>query len=221
MKKIKKVHPLAIRWFHWFNFPILFLMIWSGLLIYWANDIYKIGFGEYAISLFPKWFYEFLGIPFRLAEGMSLHFFFMWFFMINGVLYVGYTIISGEWRYLLPDKNSLKEAFLVTLHDLGLGKEEPPKVKYNGAQKIAYTSIIVMGFGSLLTGLAIYKPIQFSWLAWLFGGYEWARWVHFWLTIAYLVFFVIHIAQVIRTGWSNFQAMITGRTIVEAESESK
>ena len=221
MKKIKKVHPLAIRWFHWFNFPILFLMIWSGLLIYWANDIFKIGFGEYSISLFPKWFYEFLGIPQRLAEGMSLHFFFMWFFMINGVLYVGYTIFSGEWRYLIPDKNSFKEAFLVVLHDLGIRKEAPPQVKYNGAQKIAYTSIIVMGLGSLLTGLAIYKPIQFSWLAWLFGGYEWARWVHFWLTIGFLVFFVIHIAQVIRAGWGDFQAMITGRKIVEAENKSE
>ncbi len=78
-----------------------------------------------------------------------------------------------------------------------------------------------MGLGSLLTGLAIYKPIQFSWLAWLFGGYEWSRWVHFWLTMGYLIFFVVHVAQVIRTGWGNFQAMITGRTIVEAESESK
>ncbi len=221
MKKIKKIHPLAIRWFHWFNFPILFLMIWSGLLIYWANEAYGIGFGDWKIHLFPKWFYEFLGIPLRLAEGMSLHFFFMWFFMINGVLYAAYTIFSGEWRYLFPDKNSFKEAFLVTLHDLGLRKEEPPKVKYNGAQKIAYTSVLVMGLGSLLTGLAIYKPIQFSWLMWLFGGYEWARWVHFWLTMGYLVFFVIHVAQVIRAGWGNFQSMITGRTIVEAKSESK
>ena len=215
MKKIKKVHPLAIRWFHWFNFPILFLMIWSGLLIYWANEAYGIGFGDWKFHLFPDWLYTFLDIPFRLAEGMSLHFFFMWFFMINGVLYVVYTIFSGEWRYLFPDKNSFKEAFLVTLHDLGLRKQEPPKVKYNGAQKIAYTSIIVMGLGSLLTGLAIYKPIQFSWLTWIFGGYEWARWVHFWLTMGYLIFFVIHVAQVIRAGWGNFQSMITGRIIVE------
>ena len=217
MKKIKKVHPLAIRWFHWFNFPILFLMIWSGLLIYWSNSVYGIGFGNWRIDLFPAWFYEFLGVPFRLAEGMALHFFFMWFFIINGILYVAYTIFSGEWRYLFPDKNSFKESFQVVLHDLHLSDKEPPKTKYNGAQKIAYTMIIVMGLGSLLTGLAIYKPIQFSWLAWLFGGYDWARWVHFWLTMGYLIFFVIHVVQVALAGWSNFQSMITGRTIVDAE----
>ncbi|MGI8668378.1 MAG: cytochrome b/b6 domain-containing protein [Aridibacter sp.] len=220
MKKIKKIHPLAIRWFHWVNFPVLFLMIWSGLLIYWAESIYGIGWGSWRIELFPVWFYKTLGIPKRLAEGMSLHFFFMWFFAVNGILYVAYTIISGEWRYLIPDKNSFKEAFQVVLHDLHLSKKEPPKIKYNAAQKIAYTTIIIMGLGSLLTGIAIYKPIQFSWLAWMFGGYEWTRWIHFWLTMGYAVFFVIHIVQVAIAGWSNFQAMITGRQLVE-EGEAK
>ncbi len=185
-------------------------------MIYWANAVYGIGWGDWRIGLFPKWFYETLGIPFRLAEGMSLHFFFMWFFAVNGVLYVAYTIISGEWRYLLPDKNSFKEAFQVVLHDLHLSKKEPPKIKYNAAQKIAYTTIIIMGLGSLLTGIAIYKPIQFSWLAWLFGGYEWSRWIHFWLTMGYLIFFVVHVAQVAKAGWGNFQAMVTGRELVDA-----
>ena len=220
MKKIKKVHLLAIRWFHWFNFPILFLMIWSGLLIYWANAAYKLGFGEWAVPVIPNWLFNFLGIPYRLAEGMSLHFFFYVVFMINGVLYFAYTIFSGEWRHLFPDKNSFKEAIQVTLHDLGIRKTAPPQVKYNGAQKIAYTSVLVMGLGSLLTGLAIYKPVQFNWLMWLFGGYDWARWVHFWLTIGYLLFFVVHVAQVVRAGWGNFQSMVTGRRIVKAANDS-
>ena len=67
-----------------------------------------------------------------------------------------------------------------------------------------------MGLGSLLTGLAIYKPIQFSGLAWLFGGYGFARIIHFALTVGYVLFFFIHISQVIRAGWNNFQAMVTG-----------
>ncbi|MGI8470127.1 MAG: hypothetical protein ACR2N3_16930 [Pyrinomonadaceae bacterium] len=69
------------------------------------------------VSLFPAWFYEFLGIPFRLAEGLQLHFFFMRLFLINGIAYVLYLAISGEWRATLPVHGSFKRAMLVTLHD--------------------------------------------------------------------------------------------------------
>lgn len=215
MKRLKKKHPLAIRWFHWVNFPLLFLMIWSGLLIYWANSVYRVGFGGFTLfKFFPQKFYEWLHIDHRLAEGMAFHFLFMWLFALNGLLYVLYTAFSGEWRYLLPDRHSFRDALLVTLHDLGLRKESPPCRKYNGAQQVAYTLIILMGTGSLVTGLAIYKPAQFGWLLTLLGGYEWARWEHFWLMIGYVLFFVIHIAQVIRAGWNNFRSMVNGYEMV-------
>jgi thiosulfate reductase cytochrome b subunit len=220
MKKIVKKHPLAIRWFHWVNFPAIAIMIWSGLLIYWANDVYgvKIG-GKELIKFFPDSFYKALHIPFHLAQGMAYHFVFMWLFLINGVAYVLYTFISGEWKYLLPNKNSFKQAWLVLLHDLHIRKQAPPFTKYNSAQQIAYTAIIVMGFGSILTGLAIYKPIQFGWLVWLLGGYEAARLEHFILTIGYCLFFAIHILQVIRAGWKNFQSMVTGfETVAEKKN---
>jgi thiosulfate reductase cytochrome b subunit len=221
MKKIIQKHPLAIRWFHWINFPVLTVMIWSGLLIYWANDIYavKIG-GRELIHFFPQSFYQALNIPFRLAEGMAYHFLFMWLFFINGLLYVVYTFISGEWRYLLPQKKSFKEAWLVVLHDLHIRKEAPPQIKYNGAQRIAYTAIIIMGFGSVLTGLCIYKPIQFYWITRLFGGYEAARTEHFILTIGYCLFFLIHIAQVLRAGWKNFRSMVTGFDVEKVEAKT-
>lgn len=220
MKKIVKKHPLAIRWFHWINFPVLTVMIWSGLLIYWANDVYKIGFGSTTLlKFFPNSFYNALHIPFHLAEGMAYHFVFMWLFFINGILYVLYTVFSGEWKYLLPKKNSFKEAWQVLLHDLHIRKTAPPQTKYNGAQRIAYTAIIVMGIGSLLTGLAIYKPIQLGWLCAIFGGYKMARIFHFALTIGYVLFFVIHILQVIRAGWNNFRAMVTGFEVVKTKEE--
>ena len=93
-------------------------------MIYWANAAYSIKiFGYEIFHFFPEWFYEKLGIPFRLAEGIQLHFFFMWFFVINGILYVAYTIFSGEWRALIPLPGSFKRALLVTLHDLHLRKE--------------------------------------------------------------------------------------------------
>jgi thiosulfate reductase cytochrome b subunit len=210
-KIIQKKHPLAIRWFHWINFPVLGIMIWSGTLIYWAFDTYKISFADKTLlKFYPQSFYDLLHIPHRLAEGMAFHFVFMWLFFINGLLYLIYTTVSGEWKYLVPNRHSFRNAWLVLLHDLHIRKEAPPQSKYNGAQQVAYTSIIVMGIGSLLTGLAIYKPIQFWWLAWILGGYEAARLEHFALTIGYVLFFIIHVAQVIRAGWQNFSAMVTG-----------
>jgi thiosulfate reductase cytochrome b subunit len=186
-------------------------MIWSGTLIYWAFDTYKINFADRTLlKFYPQSFYDVFNIPHRLAEGMAFHFVFMWLFFINGLLYVVYTVISGEWRYLVPGRHALKNAWLVLLHDLHIRKQAPPQSKYNAAQQIAYTSIIIMGLGSLLTGLAIYKPVQFSWLAWILGGYEAARVEHFALTIGYVLFFIIHILQVIRAGWQNFSAMVTG-----------
>lgn len=223
MKRLEKKHPLAIRWFHWLNFPILMVMIWSGLIIYWANDVYHLG----PFKLFPDWFYHpgyneqtdtghaVYNLNSRLSEGMAWHFLFMWFFAVNGILYVLYTAFSGEWRYLLPDRHSFKEALQVTLHDLHLSKYHPPRRKFNGAQRIAYSSMILMGLGSLLTGLAIYKSTQFAWLTALLGGYPIARFIHFWLTMGYCAFFVVHIIQVIRAGWNQFRAMITGFEVTE------
>jgi thiosulfate reductase cytochrome b subunit len=218
MKRLEEKHPLAIRWFHWINFPVLTLMIWSGLLIYWANDIYRIGFGSWTLfHFFPDSFYRGLNLNHRLAEGMAWHFFFMWLFAINGFLYVTYTAISGEWRYLVPNRSSFLEAIQVVLHDLHLSKFHPPRRKFNGAQQIAYSIIVLMGGGSLVTGLAIYKPVQFAWLTSLLGGYPAARLEHFLLTLGYVAFFLVHIAQVIKAGWNNFRAMIAGFELITLE----
>jgi thiosulfate reductase cytochrome b subunit len=74
--------------------------------------------------------------------------------------------------------------------------------------------IILMGLTSVVTGLAIYKPVQLAWLTRLVGGYERARWEHFWLAAGYVLFFLIHVMQVVRAGWNNFRAMVTGYEIV-------
>jgi thiosulfate reductase cytochrome b subunit len=224
---IEHKHSLAIRWMHWINFPLLAVMIYSGLLIYWADSqheglnahrVYRVGFGSWTLfRLFPSWFYNNLHLKFQLAKGLGYHFFFMWFFALNGMAHVLYTVFSGEWRDLLPTRHSFGEAITVTLHDLGFSKRHPPQGKFNGAQRIAYTGVIIMGAGSLLTGLAIYKPSQLHVITALLGGYEMARWFHFWLTIAYVGFFLVHVAQVIRAGWNNFRAMIVGYQILPGE----
>ena len=216
--EMRSKHPLAIRWCHWVNFPLLALMIWSGLWIYWANDVYRVGLGSFTLfHFFPEGYYRAFGFRHELAKGMAWHFFFMWFFAINGVVYVAYTLFSGEWRYLVPNRQSFREAILVTLHDLRLWKGKLPERKFNGAQQIAYSSVILMGVGSLITGLAIYKPTQFSWLTGLLGGYRAARFEHFLLALLYVVFFMIHIAQVVRAGWNNFRAMVSGYELVSSE----
>jgi thiosulfate reductase cytochrome b subunit len=213
---LEEKHKLATRWFHWINFPILSAMIFSGLLIYWAYDPYRIGLGSVTLfHFFPDWFYKVTGIGEMLSLGMGLHFLFAWIFAINGVAYVIYTLVSGEWRELLPERKSFGEAIQVAMHDMGLKVPLPPQGRYNAAQRLSYSGIVVMGGLSLLTGLAIYKPAQLHWLTALAGGYEWARWEHFWLTMGYLGFFVIHIAQVVRAGWPNFRSMVCGYDLAE------
>lgn len=221
MQRLEHKHPRAIRWFHWINFPLLALMIWSGLLIYWANDVYGVRLGSFTLfHFFPHGFYTLLGVDGRLAEGMAWHFFLMWLFALNGMAYVVYTLVSGEWRHLVPRRGSFGAAIQTTLYELGIAKTPPPQGKYNGAQQIVYTAIVLMGAGSLVTGLAIYKPTQLHWLAWLLGGYALARFFHFWLTIGYVLFFLLHVAQVVRAGWNNFRSMVTGYELVSSPEEA-
>jgi thiosulfate reductase cytochrome b subunit len=228
--QLEKKHPLAIRWMHWVNFPVLFTMIWSGLLIYWNDSdnayqhphaVYRIGIGSLTLArMFPPWFWKAINAPYRVTEGLGYHFFFMWVFAINGIFYVMYLLISGEWRVLVPERRSIRDAIQVTLVDLHLRKGLPPQKKYNGAQRIAYTAVVLMGLGSLVTGLSIYKPTQVHWVTSLLGGYEMARWEHFWLTMGFCAFFVVHVIQVILAGWKNFRSMVSGYEIVPAAKAS-
>jgi thiosulfate reductase cytochrome b subunit len=222
--RLEKKHPLAIRWMHWVNFPVLFTMIWSGLLIYWNDSdnayqhphaVYRVGVGSLTlVRLFPPWFWKAINAPYRVTEGLGYHFFFMWLFAVNGILYVAYLLVSGEWRLLVPERRSIRDAIQVTLVDLHLRKGLPPQKKYNGAQRIAYSAVILMGLGSLVTGLSIYKPTQVHWITSLLGGYEMARWEHFWLTMGFCAFFVVHVVQVVLAGWNNFRSMVSGYEIV-------
>jgi len=228
--RLEKKHPLAIRWMHWINFPVLFTMIWSGLLIYWndsdnayryPHEVYRVGVGPVTLlRMFPDWFYtnRFWDMRYHVTEGLGYHFFFMWLFAINGLVYVTYLVASGNWRLMVPTMRSWKEAVQVTLFDLHLSKVHPPVRKYNGAQRIAYTAIILMGAGSLVTGLSIYKPTQVHWLTTLLGGYEMARWEHFWLTMGFCGFFLLHVFQVVKTGWNNFRGMVSGMEIRPADA---
>ena len=214
-------HPRAIRWLHWINFPLLAVMIWSGLRIYWAEDVYAFGIGSWQwFAFFPDVVYERLDLDRHLARGMAFHFSFAWLFVINGLLYTIYLAASGEWRHIVPDRRSLPEAKDVVLHDLHLTSEVPPQGRYNGAQRIAYTVVLVMAAIVVVSGFAIYKPTQLHPLPLLFGGYQGARLIHFSMTIGILLFFVVHLLQVLRAGWGNFRGMVTGYEIEHPEDDA-
>ena len=89
----------------------------------------------------------------------------------------------------------------------------PPQGKYNAAQRISYTAVLVMALIIVVSGFAIYKPTQLYPLPLLFGGYQGARLVHFWMTIGLRLFFLVHVLQVVRSGWGNFRSMVTGYVI--------
>ena len=81
-------HSRASRWMHWINFPLIFIMIWSGFRIYWANDVYRIGWGDWTlIEFFPQWVYDFFQLDRKLAKGLAFHLTFGWLFAINGVAF--------------------------------------------------------------------------------------------------------------------------------------
>lgn len=191
-----------IRYCHWLNVPFISIMIWSGLLIYWANPQYL---------PMPDWLAQALFLDHRLAEGMGWHFAIMWLFSINGIVYVSYLLLSGEWREIVPLKRSFGDALDVVRHDLKLRKELPPQPgKINGAQRFAYTGALALGFVVLITGIAIYKPVQVQWLTESLGGYPAARLEHFLCMVLLVGFIFIHLLQVFRAGWKNLCGMITG-----------
>jgi thiosulfate reductase cytochrome b subunit len=211
MPRLVRKHPLATRWFHWVNFPVLAVMVGSGLLIYWANDVYRIGIGDWTlVKFFPDWFYRLFHLDHGLAMGMGWHFALAWLFVLNGLAYVVYTLASGEWRGLAPRRHDLRQSWQVVLHDLGVRKQPLPPGKFNAAQRVTYTAIIVMGALSTVTGFAIYRPTQLAWLTALCGGYPAARFEHFWLMIGFCAFFAVHLVQVVRAGWNNFRSMVIG-----------
>lgn len=174
-------------------------------MIYWADQ---------AWIKIPPPVADKLGISYHLAEGMGWHFFIMWFFVLNGIVYFSYLLISKEWKFRIPDRKAFKNSFLVLFHELKMIKTAPPiRGKYNDAQRVAYTGVLFMGLGSMITGLAIYKPVQMGWLTSLLGGYRAARFEHFILMLMFVLFFIIHIIQVIKAGWNNLRSMIAGYEI--------
>jgi thiosulfate reductase cytochrome b subunit len=134
----------------------------------------------------------------------------MWIYLGSGMLYVAYEIFSGNVRQILFVPSDIRGVWPMARHYFFFGPKPPAVEAYNPLQKLAYTSAIFLGVLSVLTGFAVWKPIQFSWLAWLMGGFHLARLWHFLVMWAIIGFVFGHLVMVVLHGWNNFVSMLTG-----------
>ena len=193
----KVIQPGWVRIMHWVNAVAMLMMITSGWQIYNASPLFDFNFSS-SITL-GGW----------LGGGLLWHFAAMWILMVNGLIYLITGLASGRFcRKLLPITPSgvlgdVKAALTFRLAHDDLSK-------YNSVQKLLYTGIIVVGIVIVLSGLSIWKPVQFHYLTSLFGGYDVARYVHFTCMAAICVFLVVHVLLALLVPKS-LRAMIIGR----------
>ena len=193
----RRLHPVPVRVMHWTNALAMLVMIGSGWGIY--NDSVIFGGLHFpgAIKL-GSW----------AAQSLLWHFAGMWLLALNGAAYLLYGIVTGRLRErLLP----IRLADLVqTVRDtLRFKVAHEDLTTYNAVQKVLYIVVILAGISQVVTGLAIWKPVQFSGLTGLLGGFQAARLIHFGGMAVIVGFLVVHVALsllVPRTLW----AMLAG-----------
>lgn len=205
-------HHWIVRVTHWAAAALLFGMMASGLQIYRAYARFGDRGGPYypnpfQDTAFPEW----TRLGGWLAGGINWHFFLMWPLMAVGALYVVYLGVSGEWRKLLFRPRDVRPAIEMQKYYFRLRKDHPPQGKHNALQKAAYTGIVLVGLLAVLTGFAVWKPVQLWWLTAVFGGFQAARYWHFWAVWIFVAFAVVHVILVFAADPASLRAMITGR----------
>ena len=192
-----RVHPLVVRVTHWINVLAVLMMVTSGWAIYNASPLFSFSFP--AEVTLGGW----------LAGALQWHFAAMWLLAVNGLVYLAYGIFSGHFRRkLFPVSPG------AVLGDVGAalrGKLAHEDLRiYNAAQRAAYLGAIVLAIFLILTGLVIWKPVQFHALGALMGDYEGARYLHFFAMAALVLFVFVHILMVVLVP-RTFPTMFTGR----------
>src|SRR5271156_4749915 len=199
--KVHQLHPLPLRIMHWINAVAIFIMIGSGWKIY--NDD----------AIFPFHFPDSIVIGKWAQYGLQWHFFGMWIFVLNGFAYLAYGIATGRFRRkLLPI--SVRELLATVGDALRLRLSHDDLTHYNAVQKILYLGIMTIGILIVISGLALWKPVQFSPLAALFGSFQTIRLVHFLCMSAIVAFLVVHITLALLVPRS-LLAMLTGGPVVD------
>lgn len=191
------IQPAWVRVLHWINAAAMVMMIMSGWQIYNASPLFNFTFSP-SITL-GGW----------LGGGIQWHFAAMWLLMVNGLVYLVLGLATGRFRKkLLPIS---PEGVIADTKAALAGKlSHADLTKYNYVQKLLYAGIIVVGILVVLSGLALWKPVQLQYLTALFGGYEAARYVHFFCMAAIVAFLAVHVALALLVPKS-LRAMIIGR----------
>jgi thiosulfate reductase cytochrome b subunit len=195
MPRAQTRRPLSVRLTHWVNAFAMTCMILSGWQIYNASPIFPMTFPHWATL--GGW----------LAGGIAIHFAAMWLLVANGLFYFAYGLLSGYLRRsLLPlAPHQVVKDFIAALtfslvHEPGL---------YNAVQKLLYIVVLLLGAGAVVSGLAIWKPVQFAPLTAMLGGYDTARVVHFLVMAGIAGFIIIHLSLVALVPKS-LLSMVTG-----------
>jgi thiosulfate reductase cytochrome b subunit len=196
--RAKVIQPGWVRIVHWINAVAIVLMIMSGWQVYDASPLFK-SFSFPASVTLGGW----------LGGGLLWHFAAMWLLMVNGLTYLTLGFVTGRFRKkLLPITPS---GVLADTKAALTGKLSHDDLsKYNYVQKLLYAGIIVVGVVIVLSGLSMWKPVQLQYLTALFGGYDVARYVHFFCMAAICAFLVVHVALALLVPRS-LRAMIIGR----------
>ena len=193
----RRLHPLPVRIMHWINAAAMLVMITSGWGIY-DDDVIIRGFHFSHFWRLGDW----------AAWSLNWHFAGMWFLGINGLIYLIYGFASGRFRErLLPIwPSEVVQTVVETLH-FKIAHED--LTVYNAVQKLLYIVVILAGISQVVTGLAIWKPVQFSGLVSLLGGFQTARVLHFTGMAVIVGFLIVHVTLALlvpKTIW----AMLAG-----------
>ena len=193
----KTIHPVWVRICHWTNAVAMILMIMSGWQIYNASPLFNF--------TYPAW----MTLGGWLGGALQWHFAAMWLLMINGLVYVTLGFATGRFRRKLVP---ITPAGVIADAKAALtGRLDHDDLsKYNSVQKLLYAGIIAVGVLIVLSGLSIWKPVQFQWLTALFGGYDFARYVHFSAMASIVLFLIVHVVMALLVPKS-LRAMLVGK----------
>lgn len=204
-------HHWIVRLTHWVNVVALTIMVGSGLRIFNAYPAFARR-GE-TFCCYPG---EGKEVPAALTFGGWLggarhwHFAMMWVLVLNGLLYLGFIYLHGEWRDLVPRRGDLRDSRQMVRYYLFLRRDHPRQGKHNALQKGAYFVMPWVVALIVISGLAIWKPVQFAPLTNALGGYALARYWHFLMMMAIVVLTIGHVFMVFTVDPYALRGMITG-----------